>query len=308
MSKNMAFFVLSVDVEFAWGFIEEIMTNKVKLIYPYLYLLPKSRESIRYLLQLLDKHEIPATWAITGSLLIDLYQSRVVTYLSKLYPNLGVLNPTRYERLKLLWYAPDVVNQIMGSRILHEIASHSFTHPDFWKIPSKIAEIEVRESKKILREVCGVEPLTFIFPKNHVNYLGILSKYGFQVFRSKAKDSKAHSMIKVLQYFKPTNVVATPKVEKGLWRIPCSLLFQPASKIHLYRLYRDVVYNINYIARKGGVFHIILHDYSLVSYETKKFFSKIIDIVARLCMKEKLLCVTMRDLVNFMKNTCASDN
>jgi len=309
VTENKAYFILSVDVEFAWGFIEEILTNRIETFYPYIKLIPKSRIAVAYLLRLLDKYEIPATWAIVGGLLIDTYQNDIADYLSELYSNINILKFFRYEILKPLWYALEVIDQIAVARVPHEITSHSLTHPDFWKISREIAEIEVKESKRILREIYGVEPITFIFPKNHVNYLDILSKYGFQVFRDKVKNPMIHSTIeKIFQYLRPSNLVVIPKIKEGLWCIPGSLLFQVSDKVHLYKLYRDAIYNINYVVKNGGIFHVILHDYSLVPDETKKLFSKVINIVSRLCTKEKLRCITMRDLIYFLSNVDIGDN
>ena len=64
----------------------------------------------------------------------------------------------------------------------HEIASHSMTHPDFFRLTREQAMQEIRQCITMARRH-NIRLSSFIYPYNHVKYLDILTEYGFNAYR-----------------------------------------------------------------------------------------------------------------------------
>jgi hypothetical protein len=223
-------------------------------------------------------------------------------YLTRYFDSLEFFNPCLHKEFLPLWQTFDIVDKVLESPLSHEIAAHSYTHPDFWKISMDTAEIEIRASKRIFKETLGVDVNTFIFPKNHINYLGILRKYSFKSYRGKNKGSISFKKLTNILYFvNPSKLSVSPRLNNGLWEIPGSLLFQSTRKYDLYRIYITAFRNIKHVIEHGGIFHLMIHDYSLVPEEVKMLFTKLIRMLGKLNDKEKLVAITMKELVKVLE-------
>ncbi|MEM2241040.1 MAG: polysaccharide deacetylase family protein [Nitrososphaeria archaeon] len=309
-------FLISVDLEMMWGFNSELLENNLS-IKPYLKMIKKSREAISYLLEILEKYEIPATWAVVGHLMLN----RCERVNGLPHPNMprpkikGVdwysLDPCSSVKDEPLWYAPDIVASILDSEIVHEFASHSFSHVDFTKIDAEIAAAEVRESKRLIENVCGTTVKTFIFPKSRFGHFDILKEHGFIAFRGKSsiKDRKLARypfIDKILNYAKMMNksnplvLVDQPKLEQGLWNIPGSLLFQGSSWVDFHYLYKIASESIKKIIKNKAIFQIILHDYSLVPPNSRKAFLNVITLASSLKKKGMIEILNIGDLATIL--------
>jgi peptidoglycan/xylan/chitin deacetylase (PgdA/CDA1 family) len=116
--------------------------------YPRLLpLIAQEQKMIKKILKLLKKYKITATWAVVGRLFIE--------------------NP---ELIKLI------------KQDKQEIASHSFSHPDFSRISAKVARQEFSNSVKTANKL-KIKLKYFVFPFNRVNHAGLLNDYGFTDYR-----------------------------------------------------------------------------------------------------------------------------
>jgi hypothetical protein len=98
------------------------------------------RQNVPYILDLLNEFGIPITWATVGHLFLSSCNGTGTHAHSDMpRPPLNNLwhgdwyvhDPRTDVNLDPLWYAPDLIEKVIGSKVAHEIASHSFSHIDF---------------------------------------------------------------------------------------------------------------------------------------------------------------------------------
>jgi peptidoglycan/xylan/chitin deacetylase (PgdA/CDA1 family) len=108
-------FVLSVDFELLWGYVLDPQHRAVSLL---LRDETKGRRSTLTLLTILDRHNLPATWATVGKLFLDPDHTHA-----------GLRGGAHAGRLgqadRQLFHAPDLIEKIRSSPTGHEIAYHS---------------------------------------------------------------------------------------------------------------------------------------------------------------------------------------
>jgi hypothetical protein len=75
------------------------------------------------------------------------------------------------------------VRDVFGAKTIHEIASHGYYHKPFGLMSFEEAEKELTLTSQGLSKL-GIKPASFIFPRNQINHLSLLSKYGYKTYRS----------------------------------------------------------------------------------------------------------------------------
>lgn len=151
---------ISIDLELAWG-----IWDKPSKDYFDRCAELESRV-VAGVLELFERHEISATWAIVGRLL-----SRA--------ERLPVSTP-HGERI---WFAPAIVEAIRRAKTEQEIGSHSFAHVYF----DGISRAEADQDLAAAREVHAREGLpfkSFVYPRNAVAHVDALAAHGLSIFRS----------------------------------------------------------------------------------------------------------------------------
>ena len=106
MLTKKASFVLSIDLELAWGVWDKLNSTNVQKI------IDTERLVCENLLNIFDDNEMPVTWAVVAALLDNK---------NKMMGNLN----------QKAWYAPDILDNILNSKTKHLIASHSYAHKEF---------------------------------------------------------------------------------------------------------------------------------------------------------------------------------
>jgi len=165
---------ISGDLELAWawrGRGEEIMTSRAIT----------ERNNLPLILELLEQTNIPVTWATVGHLFLSGCE-RSVSGLA----HVDIPRPRRNDRWQgdwymhdpccnavdaPSWYAPDLIRQIMASKVRHEIGTHTFSHINF--SPSTSTSDLVRcELKACIdaMEPFALVPKSLVFPHNVVSY------------------------------------------------------------------------------------------------------------------------------------------
>jgi peptidoglycan/xylan/chitin deacetylase (PgdA/CDA1 family) len=148
---------ISIDLELAWG-VWDTATPKYRQ-----KIETAERPVCAALIELFDRHQIPATWAVVAALLHGPS--------AKSQPG-----------SKTCWYAPDIVEKLTHAKTPHEIGSHGGKHIYF----STISAAEAREDLDFAREIHRANALPFnslVFPRNAVGHLDLVSEAGFRVFR-----------------------------------------------------------------------------------------------------------------------------
>lgn len=292
MTKGI--FTISIDVELAWGTFD----HKGHINYKDAY--EKYRFIITRLLELFEKYNISASWAIVGHLFLDsckktngCLHADIIRPRHRWFPqDWFSYDPGTDISQDKFWYGSDLVKKIKKARPAQEIASHSFCHPVFSDEGCfrQTAESDVAKCVELaVRE--GIELKSFTFPRNLPGHLDILSKYGFKVFRGKDDVySQLNSYIIKKFYFlfqdmigvRPP-VILPKKLDNGLIEVPSSMLFRFAHGISRF-IPRGVRFKrakkgIDAAIREKKIFHLWCHPISF-AWDSNNLFDEFENILS----------------------------
>ncbi|MEA3056893.1 MAG: hypothetical protein QOD30_2325, partial [Actinomycetota bacterium] len=189
-------FVLSIDTELMWGSLHRVSAAEFEHRNGTL------REVVGNLLDLLDETNVAATWAIVGHLFLDRCErgddGRAHGDLTR--PSYRwhtgdwyAADPCTDVGHDPLWYAPDIVASIRARPLSHELASHSFGHVVYGDpgCPPAAAADDLRAWNAAAR-ASGITGTSFVFPRNRIGHLDMVSAAGFRSFRGhRAPTSRA---------------------------------------------------------------------------------------------------------------------
>lgn len=270
-SESIGTFVLSIDAELAWGFHDLLPEpeNRVN----------DAREAWNLLLSLLDRFDIPATWAIVGHLFLDECDG---THSDHPAPrDWFARDPGGQATPDSLWFGLDLIQIIRNTDVDHEIGSHSFSHVEFGDraTTEEIATAELCASVEAAN-AADISLDSFVFPRNNVGHCGLLANHGFSCYRGLSPRWLDTSLLRPalkLAVF-PTGVTSPPLVEPridkhGLVNVPASLGifgFEGKARRILTPLVGDPIVRqaklgIDAAIQKGGVFHCWLHPHDIVT-------------------------------------------
>ncbi|MGA2408329.1 MAG: polysaccharide deacetylase family protein [Bacteroidales bacterium] len=196
---NEGILVFSADFEMAWAF-RYSKTLASKAVEVGL----KERGNVPILLNLFDKHQIPATWATVGHLFLNecarnengiahpeipkpaYFDNRNWLYNSGDWYE---QDPCTNAGSDPAWYAPDLIEQILSAKANHEIGCHTFSHLDFTykNCPKVMADAEL-EICKTLADNKGIRLRSFVFPGGTFGNYESLKEKGFLCYRKPMKD------------------------------------------------------------------------------------------------------------------------
>ena len=88
-------------------------------------------------------------------------------------------------RGQLLEADATLLNRLLDSPIEHDIAADGYYHKDFNELSETDAEKELQMISQKMKKF-GVNPRTFVFPRNSVAHLGLLEKHGYLCFRGRS--------------------------------------------------------------------------------------------------------------------------
>ena len=80
------------------------------------------------------------------------------------------------------WYAPDVIETITSARVRHDIGSHSGRHIYFDSVGQAEAQDDLGFANDVHRR-SGLDQSSFVFPRNKVAHLDLVSDAGFAIYR-----------------------------------------------------------------------------------------------------------------------------
>jgi len=180
---------VSADFELSWAFRQhpkEVARDRGR----------RERENIPYLLQVFERYAFPITWATVGHLFLEscTRRSHGLAHPEMPRPPRNALwsgdwymhDPCTNYKQDPLWYAPDLIQNILGSSVHHEIGTHSFSHIDF--SPASSDPILVRrelEESAIAMQRFGVSPKSLVYPFNRMGhaYHDLLSELSITAVR-----------------------------------------------------------------------------------------------------------------------------
>jgi peptidoglycan/xylan/chitin deacetylase (PgdA/CDA1 family) len=191
--------VISADFELAWAW--RYSKRKIDPI----KMAKQERVNFPLILNKLNELEIPITWATVGHLFLDTCEKKNGKAHSQMpRPHYFENEFWKYDRGDWYdidpcgnykthpeFYAPDLIEMILKSKVNHEIGCHSFSHCDFSEENSypELIEAELSECQKVADKF-GVKFESFVFPGNFHGHFSLLEKHGYSVIRYKSNDMK----------------------------------------------------------------------------------------------------------------------
>jgi hypothetical protein len=267
-------FVISVDVEMAWG---AIAFNRIRENMPAF---ARTRMTIRRLLELLDKYRLKATWPVVG----HLFQGQCEPVDWVRHPEIPrpaynwfegdwfYYDPCTDSSTDPFWYAPDVIGEIRGAATEQEIASHSYCHfppgDPCYTSDTFLAELNACVSQAHL---AGLQLNSYAFPQNDAVYLEMLRCQGFKCFRGAPDYGQAAIPVPlkaardVLEGIKPVyRNYGMPKFEpEGIWNIPVTEQFflhsGPGHKLPPKVRVHHAIQGLRNAAKEYAMFHLWLN-------------------------------------------------
>ncbi|WP_144904956.1 polysaccharide deacetylase family protein [Halobellus captivus] len=257
--------VISIDAELGWGFHDVVdpPTDRVE----------SGRDGWHTLLELFDRYDLPATWAVVGHLFLEECDG-----VHARHPLAG----TWFEREQTEWldrpdlrFAPDLIRQITDADAAHEIGCHTFSHVLFGQESTTLeiaraellAALEAAENSPIDSEMRSV-----VFPRNSVGHRDVLAELGFSCYRGTRPNFDAIGPDAIRKIGAPP--IVHPTIDEfGLINIPSSLYlygFEGFARRLCEWLWEDPIVSraragVAAAADEDGVFHIWLHPNNLMS-------------------------------------------
>ncbi|MBP6265153.1 MAG: polysaccharide deacetylase family protein [Nitrospira sp.] len=279
MNGQRGTMVVSLDLELCWGRFDKVPVPMLEAD------ASEERIQIRRLLALLDRYEIPATWAIVGHLMLagcsrhdgavhmDVTPRPDYSWFPK---DWYVHDPCTSAIQSPGWYAPDILEWIRATRVRHEIASHSFGHI-YYGDPECSASA-ARADLTAAVEAAAKQDVTlksFVFPRNQVGHLDVLREQGICAYRgtdptrfrkSKGVLYKTLSFLDQLLGVAPKSVRAE-EVMPGLWNIPGNHFYMARNGLRKMIPMASRVWKgkqgIRQAIQTGGVYHLWFHPFNL---------------------------------------------
>lgn len=273
-------FVLSLDMEMAWGF------NHLPAWRRPTHQYKEVRRIVDRLLALMEQYEIAATWATVGHLFLEQCQCEDGVK----HPEIV---PPEYSWLDREWlepdpctdwehdpyyYGPDLIQRVMECKVPQEIGCHNFSHVIVGdpECSRETFESELAACERLATEK-GITLKSFVYPKNRVDYLDLLIQKGYSSYRGPEPCwfgnypyplwRVAH---KIDRFFPITPPVVFPSYTQGIWNIPGSAYYVDREGrwgkwlpigMRVWKTRKG----LQRAARVGGVFHMWFHPYNLAS-------------------------------------------
>jgi hypothetical protein len=238
---------ISIDLALAWSVWDRLTAEDLTLAET------AERPICAALIELFDRYEIPATWAIVAGLLDE-------------------ASAKSRSGCASCWYAPDIIDRLLHAKVVHEIGGHGGRHVEFGKIPAS----EAREDLEFARAVHHAHalPLTsFVFPRNSIGHLDLLAEAGMRTFRgldigwfgSAARTGRlagrAANFVDKILPIAPSSVA--PVERGGLIEIPGSMLLLGRNGPRRFILpavtRAKLRLGLARASHTGGIFHLWFH-------------------------------------------------
>ena len=210
--------VISLDAELGWGYRDRSPFPTARI--------ESARSAWRRLIDLFDRFEIPATWAVVGHLMCDQEGGFQTDH-----PTLTEWPPERdteaFSRPEL-WFAGGLVGAVRNADADHEIGSHSFSHVEFDEVSREIAYAELAAAAELAADQ-DLPFDSFVFPRNGIAHRDVLAEWGLHCYRGASPVADGPALTRPLRNVlsgtrlgKPLLVEPTIDVY-GLVNVPASL-------------------------------------------------------------------------------------
>lgn len=177
--------IISIDFEMRWGVHDVYGPN----MDAYRKNLENSRDAVTETLKMFKDRNLRSTWATVGALAMNDW-NEYYSYKPPIpnYKNEKLNFLESYSKLDpngLLHFAPDLVRKISNTKG-QDLGSHSFSHLYFLEDGIKKDDF-IKDGelvKSIFQKKFNITPVSFVFPRNQINFLDSFKKLDLITFRS----------------------------------------------------------------------------------------------------------------------------
>ena len=329
---NRGILIISLDFELHWGVFKSVTADS-----PYMKNLLNTPIVIDRLLEVFEKRNISATWAVVGFLFAE--SSDV---LKKFVPpvkpgyvsdksNPFIVMTGHDENDDPIHFAPSLIRKIR-SNPNQEVATHTFSH---FLCSEEGATIEAflsdLESAVNIAADYGIKYNCIVFPRDQLirEYINVLPARGIKVFRggekgwmySKIKylhEGKINKFRKFLNKFGRILDTYLPLTGSNTWdtnelkayssqpiNVPASRFmrpYNPALKNLNWLKYLRIAHQIKHAARNGKMVHLHWHPHNFGSNidENFKFLIKILDCFENCRTEYNMRSMTMSEYADLL--------
>lgn len=270
-------FILSLDTELAWGSAHGSNLSQ------RLNLFRETRTCIDRLINLLEKYQIHATWAMVGHLFLDQCQAiKGIKHPEIIRPQYlwhtldwFVNDPCTSLTEDPIWYGLDIVKKILNCSIKQEIGCHSFSHVRVGE-PGCSREVFLSEIHACQEEArkLKIDLKSFVFPRNSIAFIDVLANTGFLAYRGIFRQFDSHlpnvlaKIYRIFDQFVPIPPpVVLPKKDHRIWNIPASYFF-PITNQSILKIARiprkwKILNGIRKAKDTRRIFHLWFHPFNL---------------------------------------------
>lgn len=258
-------FILSLDCEGKWGVADVLGPRHRHDLSD-----ERLRAAYHSILGILEKFEIPATFAFVGAFA---QSPKGLTRIRALIEALGggapdYLAPALREidsGDRSGWHGHELVEAVGESRAGHEIALHGVTHVPWTAMDEASAEAEMAAFAALEGPVR--KSRTFVYPRNLVAHPEILERHGFKGFRAAPRRRS-----RALSFLSEFNLLEQPEraeAPDGIVRIPAGFFLN--WRHGLRRLVPPSVTRararrlLDAASRSGAIVHYWLHPENVAS-------------------------------------------
>lgn len=201
---------LSIELELGWG--THMLSSYDR------FSIRRKKESIylQKLLDICDQYDIPITFNVVGKLLSD---NNVNTYETSLYPE-GWWDEykTADKKLKKLFYAPDLIQNILDTNVDHEFATHTLSHIMIDEVSRECFEYEIRQIKEIHKRWGIEQPTSFVAPRHRQFDPSVLTAHDLQIVRIPDPSQPSPNLFTSSWMLLRDHPVRKPKIKNGVIR------------------------------------------------------------------------------------------
>src|SRR5262245_24000779 len=225
----------------------------------------RERENVPRLLKIFEQCAFPITWATVGHLFLE----RCTRSASGLAhpemprpPRNGMWagdwymhDPCKNYEDTPLWYAPDLIQQILDSPVRHELGTHSFSHIDFSCANATLVRRELEECTVAMRRF-GIAPRSLVYPFNRMGH--------------QYHDVLAESSLTAVRHRDPCVRLSYPEpMPSGVYKFyECLHLRAP----NLYDYLDKVKIFVAKAVARGAAFHLWFHPSVSISVAENELF------------------------------------
>jgi hypothetical protein len=238
---------ISIDLELAWGVWDVLTAEQLQMAGT------AERPICAALIELFDRYGVPATWAIVAALLDE-------------------ASSISHPGSKACWFAPDIIERLVGAKVAHEIGSHSGRHIYFDNASAAEARADLEFAKDV-HSANGLAFGSFIFPRGACGHLDQLARVGLHTFshadvgwtvtarRAGGHAARIAKLVDKLLPIAPHPTVARQR--DGLIELEKSMLLMGRNGLRRFILppvtRAKLQLGLQRARRMGGTFHLWFH-------------------------------------------------